>query len=171
MTKTEHRQRTPSMGTIGRKERFPDSRHDPYRAKKKLPDPSQCRTCGVVYSRGRWTWDSSVVGAGSIECPACRRIADNCPAGVVNLNGAFVRERGDEIGRIISNVEASERGGHPLERTMSNATDDEGAIRVTTTGIHLACRIGEALHGAYAGELDVVYGDGEYSVRVVWSRD
>jgi hypothetical protein len=90
---------------------------------------------------------------------------------VIALSGAFVRGHGDEISRVISNLEASEKAEHPLERTMSSVTDDEGAIQVTTTGIHLARRIGEALHAAYAGELDFAYGDGEYSIRVVWSRD
>ena len=171
MTKTQHRQRTPSMGTIGRKERFAESRHDPYMAKQKWPEASQCRTCGAVFAAGRWMWAAKTDDPPRIECPACRRVADNCPAGIVDLQGAFVRDRGDEIKRIVSNVEASQRAEHPLERTMSLQVTAEGDIRIETTGIHLARRIGDALESAYGGDLNLTYGDKEYSVRIVWTRD
>ncbi|HEX9715949.1 MAG TPA: hypothetical protein VGA28_09710, partial [Desulfurivibrionaceae bacterium] len=59
---------------------------------------------------------------------------------------------------------------HPMERLMA-IVEEEGRTLVTTTGIHLARRIGEALSNAYQGELDFAYGDGEKSIRLNWSRD
>ena len=63
-----------------------------------------------------------------------------------------------------------EKGEHPMHRIMElNAAQDE--IRITTTDIHLPRRIGEALHRAYEGTLDVSYDKNAYFVRVRWVRD
>ena len=48
---------------------------------------------------------------------------------------------------------------------------EKDCVLVTTTGIHLARRIGEALKSAYQGELDFTYGDGEKSIRLTWLRE
>jgi len=40
---------------------------------------------------------------------------------------------------------------------------------ITTTDVHLPRRIGEAVHRAYRGDLDVKYSPDEYTVRVNWS--
>lgn len=48
--------------------------------------------------------------------------------------------------------------------------DNQDAVLLTTTGINLARRIGEALSRAYKGELTFQYGDGEESIRVYWQR-
>jgi hypothetical protein len=63
----------------------------------------------------------------------------------------------------------SERREHPLQRIMAVQTGGEG-ILITTTDPHLARRIGEALRGAYKGELRVRYNKDEHLVRVYWSR-
>ena len=47
---------------------------------------------------------------------------------------------------------------------------EHSRIVITTTDVHLPRRIGEALKDAHQGELDVRFGDNEYSVRVVWHR-
>jgi hypothetical protein len=48
--------------------------------------------------------------------------------------------------------------------------DQPDKIVITTTDVHLARRIGEAVHHAYQGDLDVKYSPDEYMVRVSWSR-
>jgi len=50
---------------------------------------------------------------------------------------------------------------------MSNG---KGTMLVTTTGVHLARRIGEALSRSYKGEFSFQYGDGEKTLRVYWER-
>ena len=49
-------------------------------------------------------------------------------------------------------------------------TEEGGVTSVTTTDVHLARRIGEALHHAYQGKLDIKYSQDEYVVRVTWER-
>ena len=65
--------------------------------------------------------------------------------------------------------EAAEKRGHPLERIMGIAADGEGLL-VTTTGAHLAHRIGDALRRAYKGELDARYLEADNLLRVTWRR-
>jgi hypothetical protein len=48
--------------------------------------------------------------------------------------------------------------------------DSRGALEISTTDLHLARRIGEALCSAYRGRLEVRYSPDEYRVRVNWSR-
>ena len=65
--------------------------------------------------------------------------------------------------------EAAEKRGHPLERIMDIKADGAGVL-VTTTGAHLAHRIGDALKRAYKGELDSRYLKADKLLRVKWSR-
>jgi hypothetical protein len=48
--------------------------------------------------------------------------------------------------------------------------DQDDGIQITTTDIHLARGIGEALHNAYQGELEYHYNEQENLLRVVWQR-
>lgn len=161
-------------GTIAQPERFGDNRHDPYRRRQKLPEPTVCPDCGVAFAAGRWAWPSLSATAGpevnrSI-CPACQRIKDGLPAGIVDLVGAFVVEKAEEIRNLVRNVEGAEKSKRPLERVMEIGKSDEG-LQIKTTGIHIARRIGEAVSAAFKGELQIQYGDGEHTVRIRWLRE
>ena len=160
----------PAGTTMHYRDRIYDTqRHDPYQAAGKYPEPAHCSTCSALFHRGRWQWGSALPGGTLVTCPACRRIADKLPAGIVTLEGAFVEAHRDELVHLARNEAERERAEHPLNRIMDV---DAGAARVvvTTTDIHLPQRIGEALKSAYDGELDVRYGDDEYTVRVGWHR-
>lgn len=111
----------------------------------------------------------SAGSAARAVCPACRRIADRFPAGRVELSGDFFTGHREEILNLVRNAEAAEKCERPLERIMA-ITDETGSAIVTTTGIHVARRIGESLSRSYQGELDCRYGDGEDSIRVAWVR-
>jgi hypothetical protein len=52
---------------------------------------------------------------------------------------------------------------------MAIQADGRGVV-VTTTGAHLARRIGDALQHAYKGELDYRYNKADNLLRVNWSR-
>lgn len=142
---------------------------DAYREMAKRATPSQCPKCGVVFAAGRWTWQAVTGEAAQVRCPACIRIANRTPAGYVDLRGAFLAEHHDEIVNLIRNTEESEKGRHPLERIMRIAAKRDGT-QVSTTGMHLARRIGDALCRAYSGELAVRYLEGDQIVQVVWQR-
>ncbi|NBC18333.1 MAG: ATPase [Bacteroidetes bacterium] len=161
-------------GTIGQRERFKSERHDVYQEQKKWPEPTRCPTCGAAFMDGRWTWETAPPSAQEVECPACRRIADAYPAGFVEIAGTFFEAHREELIGLIRNAAALEKGEHPLERLMAIERDEDAEAPltlVTTTGVHLARRIGDALARAYEGDLTIQYGDAEHQVRVHWARD
>jgi NMD protein affecting ribosome stability and mRNA decay len=154
----------------GRKDRLiKQKRDDVYKARRKWSEPTVCSECSAVFEGGRWLWKARPEKAMTAVCPACRRIADNYPAGCLEIRGAFFREHRDEILGLIRNVEGQEKAEHPLERIVS-ITDGEGGTSVTTTGIHVARRIGEALARSYKGDLSFQYGEGRKSITLHWTR-
>lgn len=92
------------------------------------------------------------------------------PAGTIRLRGAFVRQHTDELCGLIRNTEELEKRDHPLERLMA-ISDSADGLDVTTTGLHLAQRIGHALEAAYDGDLKIHYDGEEYYVDIHWQRD
>lgn len=147
-----------------------ERRHDPYKARAKLAEPSVCENCGAIFSGGRWAWSETVpAGAEHVTCPACHRIADNYPAGEVLLGGSYLKVHRNEIIRLMRNTEAQEKQSHPLERIIAIQDTDDG-VKVMTTGLHLPGRIGHALEDAHKGTLDMHYDAEGYFVRVSWNR-
>ncbi len=143
--------------------------HDTYKAKRKLPEPTRCPDCHAVWHRGRWSWGEAPAGAHASRCPACQRVRDRFPAGFVTLKGGFFRaHRGEILARVIS-CEKGEIAEHPLERIMAIERERGGTL-VTTTDIHLARRIGDALHDAFKGRLQYRYNREENLLRVSWTR-
>ncbi len=154
----------------GRRDRLiREKRHDTYREYGKWPEPTICTECGALFSNGRWTWQPAPAFANKTVCPACQRIADKYPAGRMTIEGDFFQEHREEILNLLRNEEALEKGEHPMERIMAR-DEAEGRTVVTTTGVHIARRLGQALARAYQGELDLRYGDGEKSVLISWRR-
>jgi hypothetical protein len=143
--------------------------HDPYKARYKPREPAVCPTCGVVYEHGVWHWKARPEGAHEHICPACQRTKDNFPAGYVTLEGDFLAQRRDEIMHLVHNEETRTKAEHPMERILA-IQQEGGKTVVTTTDLHLARRIGDALHHAYQGALEIKYSPDEYLVRVFWSR-
>ena len=155
-------------GKFGRRDRLvKEKHHDTYRETKKRTEPTLCPECGAVFVGGRWTWSEPPVDAVKEACPACMRIADNYPAGYVEMRGDFFEQRRQEIMNLINNEEKQEKGEHPMERIMATTEEDDQTL-ITTTGIHIARRIGEAVSRAYQGDLDYTYGENEKSIRVQW---
>ncbi len=149
---------------------FKERVHDAYKAKGKLPEPSVCSLCGAVFHDGRWQWLPAPEGAHREICPACHRIHDHYPAGYLTLGGEFFRTHRDEIMHLVHNHEKHERAEHPLKRIMAVEEEKDGATLITTTDIHLARGIGEALHHAYQGELKFHYNPEQALLRVSWTH-
>lgn len=155
-------------GKFGRRDRLVKEKfHDTYKEGKKRSEPSVCPNCKAVYTGGRWTWVEVSEGATATLCPACQRIADDYPAGYVELKGSFFEQRREEILNLVSNEEKMEKGEHPMERVMAIKPGEDHTL-ITTTGVHMARRIGEAVVRAYQGNLDYTYGDNEKTIRVQW---
>ena len=157
-------------GVYSRKDRLiKQKRHDTYQEGSKLPEPTECPKCHAVYVNGRWTWKTHNAKAHQAVCPACRRIEDKFPAGYVKLAGPFYQEHREEIINLVRNIEAQEKEQHPLERIM--AIDDvNSSTMITTTGVHIARRIGEALSRAYKGTFNFQYADEDKTIQVHWER-
>jgi hypothetical protein len=143
--------------------------HDPYRARYKAQEPAVCPSCGVVYEKGNWHWKTPPAGAHEYPCPACQRTRDRMPAGYLTLSGSFFNEHRQEILHLVRNEESRAKAEHPMERIMEIREEGPQTI-VHTTDVHLAKRIGDALHSAYQGAQETQYAQDEYLVRVFWSR-
>ncbi|MGA7180778.1 MAG: BCAM0308 family protein [Thiobacillaceae bacterium] len=142
---------------------------DSYKSRGKFPEPTLCPQCGAVFEKGRWQWLRKPASAHSEMCPACHRIHDQYPAGYVKLEGEFLAQNRGEILNLVHNIEQREKAEHPLQRIMSIVDENEG-ILVTTTDIHLARGIGEAVSHAYQGQLELQYNTEENLLRVHWKR-
>jgi NMD protein affecting ribosome stability and mRNA decay len=143
---------------------------DAYGAREKLPDPTVCVACRAMYREGRWIWGAPPVDAHRTVCPACRRIQDDYPAGLVLVEGEFASAHPQEIRGLVLHVEERARKEHPLKRIMRIGEGAGGGMEIATTDPHLARGIGDALHHAYQGELDYHYTEAENLLRVRWRR-
>jgi NMD protein affecting ribosome stability and mRNA decay len=154
----------------GRKDRLiKQKRHDAYQDSIKLPEPTLCTKCNAVFSDGRWSWKKVTKHINQTICPACRRIEDNYPAGFINVKGSFFKEHRENVLGLIHNIEKQEKSDRPLERIMK-IKEEKNQTLVTTTGIHVARRIGEALSRSFKGDLSFQYSEAEKIIRVNWSR-
>ena len=144
--------------------------HDPYKTKGKLEEPSVCRECKAVYHKGRWTWDPAPAKSHALLCPACERIRDSAPSGVLLLTGEFVALHRDQVLGLARNEEARVKAEHPLARIIKIEDQAEAPVGViiTTTDPHLARRIGEALHHAHHGTFTCRYEEHEDLLRANW---
>lgn len=147
-----------------------EHRHDPYKARGKLHEPTICPQCTAVFHEGRWQWmKERPEGAHQQLCPACHRINDNYPAGELTLGGTFLPAHREEIIALARNTEQAEKSEHPLQRIIS-IDEAAGKIVITTTDIHLPRRIGHAIVAAFKGALKTQYDEEGYFVRMSWER-
>src|SRR5581483_7051667 len=144
---------------------------DPYRSDEKLPEPAACPDCAAVLHRGRWTWMSAPEDADPVRCPACRRIADGVPAGVLTVKGPFYHVKADELLKLIQHVAERTAKEHPLARILRIETERNGAT-ISTTDKHLIQGIGDALRQAFPGSLTLNFFKQQPFARATfWLRD
>ena len=92
-----------------------DRTRDPYNPRKGPLDVGVCPECHAISRKKRWYLDEAeyvaLVRTGAVmrRCPACRKIADGFPSGVVTLRGEFLRTHRDEILTIVRNEEGRAR--------------------------------------------------------------
>jgi NMD protein affecting ribosome stability and mRNA decay len=156
----------------------PASNLDPYIPQGGLREFTMCRICNALYHNKQWylqeEWADRIRHMQGLEiaqaiCPACRKIRDHSPAGVVTLEGYFLKNHQDEILRLIKNEERRAMGINPLERIIDLKALDN-SVEVTTTTEKLAQRIGRTVHRAYSGELKFRWSNGVKLARVYWAR-
>lgn len=161
--------KTPAGLGARRDRSLQEYQHDTYKLRGKLKEPTLCPECGALFHKGRWTWGTAPSTAEKASCPACHRMRDKYPKGLVTIKGGFQDEQHEQVIGVVKNTEAIEKKEHPLSRIMSIETRREGLV-ISTTDSHLPRRIGEALKHAYHGELELHYDKDEDFVRVTWTR-
>jgi NMD protein affecting ribosome stability and mRNA decay len=150
---------------------------DPYIDEQSLRENSVCKKCHAVYTSGRWYIEGSAPHyktVGHAEhvalCPACQKLRDRVPGGVLRLMGEFVINHRDEILNLIRNESEKAMAVNPLERIMSLETE-KNAIEIQTTNEKLAQRIGKAIHKAYSGHIEYKWSEDTKHARVNWHRE
>lgn len=143
--------------------------HDPYAEKHKPEGSAFCPDCGAVFHRGRWTWAERPESAHAHLCPACHRIRDGFPAGYLTVRGEYAMQHRSEVEALIRHQESLAKAEHPLQRVLEFKAEPD-ALRITTTDLHLAQRLGKALQAAHKGDLQIQHGEDDYIVRVDWMR-
>lgn len=149
---------------------------DPYIVQAGSEETMVCSECHAVYSGQRWYLKSQVdpdkLRNQSVHftiCPACRKIRDRSPGGIVHLSGDFLKEHKEDILNLIHNENERAMTINPLERVMDIVAND-GALDVLTTNEKLAQRIGKAIHRACDGTVDYKWSEDNKLVRVNWQR-
>ncbi len=150
---------------------------DPYLSKVDYKDPNICPKCGAVYHNKHWEFDKELIHDTKLEgdygkkkCPACRKIEDNYPMGLVFIQGNFILEHKNTILNTIKSEEKRAMEKNPLERiiTIEKKAADKYIVKTTTDT--LAHRIGNILHKSFKGKLDYKFSDDKF-LRAFWSRN
>ena len=142
---------------------------DAYLPKRGLPEGAICRGCGLSYRNKRWQSERLEETSCEVLCPACQRMEDNNPGGVVTLSGPYLASHKEEILNAIKQEEAKSREKNPIGRIME-IKDEEGTITVTTTEDKLAQRLGREVYKSQKGELHYQWSHDQHMVRVEWMR-
>jgi NMD protein affecting ribosome stability and mRNA decay len=172
------------MKTIGKTERSykqtykkKSSTADPYLPKGASRNITVCEGCHAVYKKKRWYADPHLyITAVKISktaiavCPACLKIRDNFPGGIVTLKGDYVLSHKQELLNLVRNEEAGARGFNPLERVMSVKETGYGGMEISTTNEKLAQRIGRAISKAFRGKVTYRWSHDNKLARVDWAR-
>jgi len=148
---------------------YGERNEDAYQTRGKYPEPSMCSGCGAVFRKGRWQWGVVQRDAHIYLCPACQRIHDRVPAGVVTLQGDYFNMHRQEIMNLVHNIEAKEKANHPLQRIMNITMQDDATV-ISVTDFHLTHAIGEAIEHAHKGAVESQFVDKDGVMRVNWSR-
>lgn len=144
---------------------------DAYQDKDGVKGAAYC-ACGAVFRNKRWlqeTSDAAQQEGQKIICPACHRISDQNPAGIISLSGDFYAAHEDEIHNLVNNTAQSSAAKNPLGRVMDINKEKEG-VTITTTDVKLAQKIGRVIFKAHGGELHYTWSHAGPPVRVTWSR-
>lgn len=149
-------------------------KQDPYAMLKAPKGPVICKKCQAIYAGKRWYFDNGEaqrLGADSkthkLVCPACQKIRDDYPEGIVTLTWSDLKAHEAEIRGLISNVESRAMSVNPLERVMK-VVRRRRDMEVQTTNDRLAQRIGRELVRAYKGKVKYAWAHRDMLARVAW---
>jgi NMD protein affecting ribosome stability and mRNA decay len=150
---------------------------DPYVPDEGLKEPALCDSCHALYRNKRWYLDPEAWTAAAndpeahrVTCPACQKIAERYPEGVVTLRGGYLWEHEEEIRNILKNEENKAMAKNPLERIIRMDREGEELV-IETTEEKLAEHLGRVLYRAHHGELNISWDQDHDLCRVTWERN
>ena len=150
---------------------------DPYLLDMKPDEVARCRECRSVFAGGRWQLESDATRElkearqiTEVLCPACQKIRDRVPGGVLSITGRFAADHQEEIVNLVNHENTLAMKINPLERIMDIERSEDGMV-VYTTNEKLAQKTGRALKKAYDGHVDYKWPEDRKLVRVNWHRD
>ncbi|CAG0978626.1 hypothetical protein GEOBC_01685 [Geobacteraceae bacterium] len=135
-----------------------------------------CTGCKAISWGKRWFADGDeavTLPAGStphkVVCPACQRMQDNNPAGIVTFSGDYLLQHEELILNAVKNIEAKSRAKNPLSRIMEIGQEGN-VLTIRTTDEKLAERLGREIYKSHSGKLGFQWSEDENFVRVSWTR-
>ncbi len=150
---------------------------DPYLNNAGRKEICLCLGCQAVYRNKRWLLDPGLFkeleASGTatwVTCPACRKMAEKYPEGIVTLQGDYLWQHESEIRNILQNEAERIRQRNPLERIM-RMEKVGGSMVIETTAEKLAEHLGRAVQRAHQGQLQIKWARERTAVcRVDWVR-
>ncbi len=150
--------------------------NDPYVPESGMKEPAVCRECHSIYRNKRWHLQPQEAvtlmddpATQIVCCPACLKIAEHYPEGIVTLRGDYLWEHEREIRNILSNEAERVMAKNPAARIMQ-MTKQDGSMVIETTEQKLAEHLGRTLNRAHHGELQVNWSSSPRICRVNWER-
>lgn len=136
------------------------------------PERAYCKVCGSVFFGRSWHWNKAKRdnfeknGLPSVKCPACYKIQNDLPGGILSLIGVKDKMKLSDMVRDVKGMALDSQQKEPLSRVIRiNEKTDE--VVIYTTEAALAKKIGRHLTRTYAGSLSVDDSTDKLA-RVVW---
>jgi hypothetical protein len=149
---------------------------DPYVASGGLKEPAVCQSCQAVYRNKRWQLDPLLVNRLAtstdthwVNCPACLKVAEHYPEGILTLRGDYLWNHEQEIRNILENAMLRVGRGKPVDRVIRMGRVED-ALVVETTNTKLAEQLGRSLQKAHHGDLQIDWQEAAGVCRVQWQR-
>ena len=168
--------KTPKQIGFEEKGKMAQRSTDVYLPKQGSREVTLCSKCGAFYWNKRWSTDAADLSKAQAEaptakvvCPACQRMHDDNPAGIVTLSGEYLLQHENDILNMIKHVEANTRAKNPLARIMEIQQENK-VLTISTTDAKLAQKLGKELYKAHKGELHFQWSQAESFSRVNWTR-
>ena len=168
--------KTPKQIGFEEKGKMAQRSTDVYLPKGGSKEVTLCSKCGAFYWNKRWSTDQADLdkarteaGTAKVVCPACQRMHDENPAGILALSGEYLVQHENDILNMIKNVEASTRAKNPLARIMEIRQENK-LLTISTTDAKLAQKLGKEVYKAHKGELHFQWSQADSFIRVNWTR-
>ncbi len=149
---------------------------DHYATDSGLKEPAACQTCKAIYRNKRWQLDAEDADqihrhteTHWVNCPACQKVSERYPEGVLTLRGDYLWSHEEEINNILANEAQNAMAKNPLQRIIQTFRDGDSLV-IETTEQKLAEHLSRTLNRAHRGDLQIDWSETPRACRVSWER-